>query len=169
MTGMNKEGEDLENLKNKLEELNTKDIYPLHMPGHKRSKEAGGMSKYYDIDITEIDDYDNLHDAEGIILDAEKRANRLYGADETHFLVNGSTCGILSAISSAVSDGGKILAGRNCHKSMYNAAYLKNLDIEFLIPENRTISKEGNIIVPGIITPASVRIPLPRALSRTPL
>ncbi|MBE5859228.1 MAG: aminotransferase class V-fold PLP-dependent enzyme [Butyrivibrio sp.] len=147
----------MESLKKKLEELNEKDIYPFHMPGHKRSNEAGIMAGYFDIDITEIDDYDNLHDAEGIILDAEKRANRLYGADETHFLVNGSSCGILSAISCAVSEGGTILAGRNCHRSMFNTAYLKNLSIDFLIPENRIISKDRNIMVPGIITPDFVR------------
>lgn len=52
----------------------------------------------YRIDITEIDGFDDLHHAEGILRDAQERAARVYHADETHFLVNGSTVGILSAI-----------------------------------------------------------------------
>ena len=43
------------------------DHYPYHMPGHKRSRAAGGMAQYYGIDITEIDGFDNLHHAEGIL------------------------------------------------------------------------------------------------------
>ena len=75
------------------------DMYPFHMPGHKRNLESTPLKGAFRCDITEIDDYDNLHDASGIILEAEKRANRLYGSEETFFLVNGSTCGVLSAIS----------------------------------------------------------------------
>ncbi|WP_035795491.1 aminotransferase class I/II-fold pyridoxal phosphate-dependent enzyme [Butyrivibrio sp. WCD3002] len=123
-----------------LKNLRDSDLYPLHMPGHKRNKNAGPMAGYMDIDITEIDDYDNLHDAEGMILDAEKRAAKLYGAEETHFLVNGSTCGVLSAVSAAVSKGGKLITARNCHKSLYNAAYLRELGLAYIIPESTKIS-----------------------------
>ena len=122
-----------------LEKLNKSGIAPFHMPGHKRSKDAGKMGDYFGIDITEIDDFDNLHDAEGMILEAEKRANDLYGADETYFLINGSTCGILAAVSATVAKGGKIIAARNCHKSFYHAAYLRELDISFLNPAEMVI------------------------------
>ena len=126
-------------LQRKLEELNKSDMVPLHMPGHKRNSDAGSMSKYYDIDITEIDGFDNLHDAEDIILEAEKRANKLYGADETHFLVNGSTCGILAAVSATVPRGEKIIASRNCHKSFFHAAYINELELEFVYPQKKSI------------------------------
>ena len=66
-----------------LSEYGRSDYYPYHMPGHKRSKQAGEMAGYYGIDITEIDGFDNLHHAEGILLEAQKRASRLYGAEET--------------------------------------------------------------------------------------
>ncbi|MBE5844226.1 MAG: decarboxylase [Butyrivibrio sp.] len=126
----------------KLEVLNKSDMVPLHMPGHKRNSDAGTMSKYYDIDITEIDGFDNLHDAEDIILEAEKRANKLYGAEETHFLVNGSSCGVLSAVSAAVPKGGKIIAARSCHKSFFHAAYLRELDIKSIYPQKKTLIEE---------------------------
>ena len=115
-----------------LSKLADSDMYPFHMPGHKRNLESTPMKGAFRCDITEIDDYDNLHDAKGIILEAQQRANRIYGAEETFFLVNGSTCGVLSAVSAIVPEGGRILAARGSHKSFYNAAYLKNLDIKYL-------------------------------------
>ena len=43
-------------------------IYPFHMPGHKRrGSDIGAELDPYAIDITEIDNFDNLHHAEGII------------------------------------------------------------------------------------------------------
>ncbi len=111
------------------------DMYPFHMPGHKRNLQSTPLKGAFRCDITEIDGFDNLHDEKGIILEAEKRANKLYGADETFFLVNGSTSGVLSAVSAAVSDGGTILAARGSHKSFYHAAYLRGLDIDYLEPK----------------------------------
>ncbi|SCY68603.1 aminotransferase class I/II-fold pyridoxal phosphate-dependent enzyme [Butyrivibrio sp. INlla14] len=108
------------------------DMYPFHMPGHKRNLESTPMKGAFRCDITEIDDYDNLHDASGIILEAEKRANRLYGSEETFFLVNGSTCGVLSAISAVAGEGDTVLAARGSHKSFYHAVYMRNLKIKYL-------------------------------------
>ena len=53
------------------------DVYPFHMPGHKRR--ALSFPNPYTIDITEIDGFDNLHHAEGLIREAEERAAKLYG------------------------------------------------------------------------------------------
>lgn len=115
-----------------LTNLAESDMYPLHMPGHKRNELSTPMKGAFRCDITEIDGYDNLHDESGIILEAEERANKLYGADKTYFLVNGSTSGVLAAVSAAVSKNGKILAARGSHKSFYNAAYLRNLNVKYL-------------------------------------
>ena len=115
-----------------LEKLAESDMYPFHMPGHKRNVESTPMKGAFRCDITEIDGYDNLHDEKGIILEAEERANKLYGADKTFFLVNGSTSGVLSAISAVVPDGGCILAARGSHKSFYNVAYLRHLKVYYL-------------------------------------
>ena len=59
----------------------------------------------------------------------------LYGADESFYLINGSSCGVLAAISAAVSEGGHIIMARNSHKSAYHAAYLRKLKIAYLYPE----------------------------------
>ncbi len=108
------------------------DMYPFHMPGHKRNLESTPLKGAFRCDITEIDGFDNLHNEEGLILEAEERAARLYGADATFFLVNGSTAGVLAAVSASVSEKGRILAARGSHKSFYNGAYLRHLDIEYL-------------------------------------
>ncbi len=118
----------------KLQENAEKDIYPYHMPGHKRRSWGMLPEALYKIDITEIDGFDNLHQPEGILLELQKRAALLYGAEESFYLVNGSTCGILSAVSAAIPAGGRILMARNCHQSAYHAAYLRNLEITYLYP-----------------------------------
>ena len=85
------------------------DAVPLHMPGHKRNPagvpflEALG-AKY---DITEIDGFDNLHDPPGILKDAMARAACLWGSDRCFFLVNGSTCGVLAAVTAAAKVSGR--------------------------------------------------------------
>lgn len=116
-----------------LKRYGDSDFYPFHMPGHKRR--LGWIRDPFSIDITEIDGFDNLHCAEGIILEAQKRMADLYGARESFFLVNGSTCGILSAISACVKRGGKILMARNSHKSAYHGVFLRDLEAVYLYPK----------------------------------
>ena len=111
------------------------DYYPFHMPGHKRNQKLAAQGLPVSIDITEISGFDNLHHAEGIIKEEQAFAAKLYGAKKSYFLVNGSTCGILSAISAAVSEGETLLIARNCHKSVYHAAYLRKIKLEYLMPE----------------------------------
>lgn len=136
-------------LDKKLEVYAKSDYYPFHMPGHKRN--PLDIPNPYTIDITEIDGFDNLHSPEDILLEAQQRAASLYGAKESYYLINGSTCGILAAISAAVKSHGTLLMARNVHKSVYHAAYLRSLTTEYLNP---CMSEFG---VWGAIRPAEVR------------
>lgn len=126
----------------RLTEYAGSDAYPFHMPGHKRREIPdgipGGFPDPYGIDITEIDGFDNLHHAEGILKDAMDEAAAIYGADRSWYLVNGSTCGILSAVFATTENGGKILTARNCHKAVYHAICLNRLEAEYLYPEEIT-------------------------------
>ena len=126
----------------RLTEYAGSDAYPFHMPGHKRREIPdgipGGFPDPYGIDITEIDGFDNLHHAEGILKDAMETVAAIYGADRSWYLVNGSTCGILSAVFAATENGGKILTARNCHKAVYHAICLNRLEAEYLYPEEIT-------------------------------
>ena len=145
----------LSELYNKLKQYGDSDYYPYHMPGHKRQLTGCIDAQIMKLDITEIDGFDNLHQAEGILQELQEKASLLYGAEETFYLVNGSTCGILSAISAALPPNGHILMARNCHKAAYHAAYLRNLTISYLYPE---IIEEYDIC--GAITPKQVEAAL---------
>lgn len=118
----------------KLRELDESEDYPYHMPGHKRRRLGQLPEEFLGLDITEIDGFDNLHQPEGILKTAQEQANLLYGAGKTYYMVNGSTGGILSAVSAVLPQGGHILMDRGCHKSAYHAAYLRNLKISYLYP-----------------------------------
>ena len=119
----------------KLKDYSDSDYYGFHMPGHKRNLDMLKSTVPYKIDITEIEEFDDLHHAEGILKEAQIRAARIYHADETHFLINGSTVGILSAIAGVTKKGDTILVARNCHKSVYHAIYMNELNPVYLYPE----------------------------------
>lgn len=138
----------------RLKEYGKSDFYAFHMPGHKRQEELGItlFPNPFSVDITEIDGFDNLHHPEGILKESMERAAAVYGADRTYYLVNGSTCGILAAISSAVSDGKKLLMARNSHKSAYHAAMLNRMETEYIYPE--IIEESG---IQGGIEPGELR------------
>lgn len=104
------------------------------MPGHKRQGMGELPAGLAQLDITEIEGFDNLHQPEGILQEMQQYAASVYGAEETFYLVGGSTCGILSAVSAAIPRGGKLLIARNCHKSVYHAAYLRELQLSYLYP-----------------------------------
>lgn len=115
-----------------LIEYSSKDYYPFHMPGHKRR----GISCFnpYDIDITEIEGFDNLHDMKGLIKDVSLRLAALYGAKESFLLVNGVTGGILAALGAVTAPGDKVLLARNSHRSVYGAAIAAGLKAEYVYP-----------------------------------
>lgn len=118
-----------------LTEYSQHDFYPYHMPGHKRRAMGGFPETWTSVDITEIEGFDNLHQPEGIIKELQEKAAKSYGAQESFYLVNGSTAGILTAISAAVPFGGELLVVRNVHKSVYHAAYLRRLTLRYIYPE----------------------------------
>ena len=119
-------------LENLLKAYAESDAYAFHMPGHKRRLTPGWPAEAGAIDITEIDGFDNLHDAQEILSEEMKSAAAFYGAQETIFSVNGSTCGMLAAVSAAVPEGGRILIERTSHMSVYHAAYLRKLHVSYI-------------------------------------
>jgi arginine/lysine/ornithine decarboxylase len=127
-------GGSVERLYDKLISYVNEDFYPMHMPGHKRNTDAMNMINPYMLDITEIDGFDNLHQTEGILEELSLRISRLYGSKRAFPLVNGSTSGILAAVSAATRKGDKVLIARNAHKSVYNAVILMGLDPVYYYP-----------------------------------
>ena len=149
-----------ESLYDKLIEYGLSNYYPYHMPGHKRSGVGEGpLADVQRMDITEIEGFDNLHHAEGILKNMQDEAAKAYGAQKSFYLVGGSTTGILTAISALIPRNGRILIARNCHKSVYHAIFLRGLKVSYLNPE-----LEGEFGVPMPVNGQAVE----RALKAEP-
>ena len=107
----------------------------FHMPGHKGSLDP--------LDVTELPGLDDLYAPSGMIKEALERAAAFYGSDKCFYLVNGSTVGVLTAISAAVKKGGHMIMQRASHKSAYHAAVLRDLKLTYIYEECDDICGAG--------------------------
>ena len=131
-----------------LEKYIEKGTYPWHMPGHKRQpieavQNVDNISKsrenfwngVYAHDFTEAKDLDDMHEPEMFIADSIAEMKKVYGTFATYMLVNGSTSGLMTAIHATCYRGDVILAARNCHKAVYNAICMLELEPEYIVPD----------------------------------
>lgn len=132
-----------------LTAYNAEGCYPWHMPGHKRRLNTifpDIVENPFSIDVTEVGDLDEFHDPHGIISEAMNRAAEVYGSHKSYYLVNGSTCGIMAALSAVCRPGDKLIVARNCHKSVYNAIRLLQLRPIYIMPEwNEKLGMFGGV------------------------
>ena len=90
-------------------------------------------------DITEIDGADDLFHPEGIILESEENASRLFGC-RTLYSTEGASLSIRAMLYLAhqharrQGKSPKVLSGRNAHRSFLSAAVLLDLDVVWLSP-----------------------------------
>lgn len=117
----------------KLKNNHLEGSYPFHMPGHKRQMPFS--ENMFQLDITEIEGFDSLHHANGILEMTSRRAAALYQAEDSYLLVNGSTAGLLCAIAACKNRGKTLVMARNCHKAVYHGAYVNGYTTEFLYPK----------------------------------
>ncbi|TDF91618.1 aminotransferase class I/II-fold pyridoxal phosphate-dependent enzyme [Paenibacillus piri] len=112
----------------------------LHVPGHKAGQGLAASARpYYEailqLDATEITGLDDLHHPEEAILEAQQLAADCFGAEESFFLVNGSTVGNLAMILSVCRRGELLLVQRDVHKSVIHGLMLAGAKAVFLNPE----------------------------------
>lgn len=111
---------------------------PFHMPGHKRGAGAGKSfarlmkTDPFSLDLTEVPGLDDLHNPCGPIKEAQAAAARLFGAEQTFFLVNGTSGGIHAAIMSVCRPNDIILLPRDVHRSVIGACILSGARPEYL-------------------------------------
>lgn len=112
----------------------------FHTPGHKHGhgipkalhKAIG--EKIFKLDLSVMPEVDSLHEPSGVILEAQRLAAQAFGADETSFLVNGTTGGNHAMILATCRPGDKIILPRNAHKSVLAAVALAGADPVYLMP-----------------------------------
>lgn len=107
---------------------------PFSMPGHKMGRAFDFKLKNMTVkevllrgDLTEVEGLDNLHNSETCIRESLDYLKILYRAEESYFLVNGSTSGNLIMIFASLNEGDKVIVERGCHKSIFNGIELRKL------------------------------------------
>ena len=111
----------------------------FHMPGHK------GKDRFCD-DITEISGADELYAADGIILESENNASRLFGSAHSYYSAEGSTLSIkamltLAAWERPAGERPLFVAARNAHKAFVYGAAMLDADVEWLYSDSKHICK----------------------------
>ena len=129
-------------LNEKLDTYLKENYYPFHMPGAKRT-DILRSDLPYKRDLTEIYGFDNLNDPKDIFLKMEEKIAKIYKVKDAIISTNGSTCGILSTIRSLTYENKNILIQRSCHKSVYNAIEIFNLQSDYV---NVSVDDIGSII-----------------------
>ncbi len=133
----------------------------FYTPGHKRG--VGMNSSLVDRwgadvlkwDLPELPGLDNLHAPTGIIAAAQALAAEAFGAQQTWFLVNGSTAGVMAAILATCDMGGKIILPRNIHSSAIAGVIHAGAVPIFIEPEY-----DRDLDLAHSITPAAVKLAL---------
>ncbi|MBD1844233.1 aminotransferase class I/II-fold pyridoxal phosphate-dependent enzyme [Cyanobacteria bacterium FACHB-63] len=133
----------------------------FHTPGHKRG--WGSFAAFRELigdralraDLPELPELDNLFAPQGAIAEAQSLASETFGAEQTWFLANGSTCGIIAAILATCNPGDKILLPRNVHQSAISGLILSGATPVFLQPEYDSV-----LDIAHSVTPEAVEIAL---------
>ena len=113
----------------------------FYAPGHKQGQGISETmiqlmgAKGLRADLPELPELDNLFAPEGAILEAQILAAQAFGADQTCFLANGSTCGIEAALLATCGPGDRVLLPRNVHQSIISALILSGAIPIFIAPD----------------------------------
>lgn len=124
-----------------LEQYRVKGNISYHVPGHKNGEAysgfggAGYLDEIMKYDVTEITGTDDLHHPEGVIKEAQALTADCFGAEESFFLVGGSTAGNLALILTVCPKPGMVMIlQRNVHKSVIHGLMLAGVQAVFLEP-----------------------------------
>ncbi len=102
------------------------DALRLHTPAHRGHVDAAygrAMGAALALDLTELEETDDLRDPAGAIAEAQLLAAAHFGAARTWFLVGGASAGNLAALLVGAA-GRKVVVARNAHVSVVNGLVL---------------------------------------------
>jgi arginine decarboxylase len=150
--------------------------YSMHTPGH-----AGGAAfrktpvgkAFYDFygenlfrtDLSvSVSELGSLLDHSGPVSESERNAARIFGAEMTYFVLNGTSTANQIVAHSAIVAGDVVLADRNCHKSLNYA-----LAITGAIPVYLRPSRNGYGIIGPISASALAPGPIAESIAKHPL
>jgi lysine decarboxylase/arginine decarboxylase len=92
---------------------------------------------------------------EGVVREAESAAARVFGADSTYFVTNGTTMSNQIVFRAVVTPGDIVLLDRNCHQSIVNAAIQVGAVPIWMLPLRNRLGMIGPID-PAEMTPEAI-------------
>ncbi|GAA6615151.1 aminotransferase class I/II-fold pyridoxal phosphate-dependent enzyme [Scytonema sp. NUACC26] len=143
---------------------------PFYTPGHKRGRGISSLLTdvfgqfVFRTDLPELTELDNLFSPSGVIYQAQQLAAETFGASQTCFLVNGSTCGIEAAILATCGTGDKIILPRNVHSSAIAGLILSGAIPIFVYPEYDAVLDIAHSITPNAVQAALQQHPDAKAV-----
>lgn len=123
-----------------LEKFRRQRVVPFDVPGHKRGRGNPELvellgEKCVGMDVNSMKPLDNLCHPVSVILEAEALAADAFGAENTFFMVGGTTSSVQSMVLSACKAGDKIILPRNVHRSVINALVLCGAEPVYVNPK----------------------------------
>ena len=142
--------------------------YSWHTPGHSGGtaflKHPAGRAFFEffgeelfrsDLSIS-VGELGSLLDHSGAIGEAERNAARVFGADRTYFVTNGSSTSNRVILMASVTRDQIALCDRNCHKSVEHAMTLSGAIPTYLMPSRNYLGLIGPIPSQRL-SPAAIR------------
>lgn len=138
-------------------------------PGHKRGQSIPPSAQclmgaqVYRIDLPDLPGF-NLFEPDGFVAAAQAQAAKTFGADQTWFLVNGSTVGVIASILATCGPGDKIILPRNVHTSAISGLILSGAHPVFIYPEYDPQWDLAHCITPQSVAQALTQYPEAKAV-----
>jgi arginine decarboxylase len=138
---------------------------PFYTPGHKRGQGTPDRlaallgPTVFQADLPELPELDNLFAPQGVIQAAQELAAAAFGADQTWFLTNGSTAGVIAAILATCNPGDKIILPRNVHQSAISGLILSGAVPIFVQPAYDSLLDLAHSMTPAAVAEALAQHP----------
>lgn len=142
--------------------------YSWHTPGHAggtaflKSPSGRAFHRFFgeqmfrsDLSIS-VGELGSLLDHSGPIGEAERYAARVFGADQTYFVTNGTSTANKIVFFGTVTEGDIVLVDRNCHKSAEHALTMTHSIPVYMVPSRNRYGIIGPIY-PSEMTPQAIR------------
>jgi len=131
--------------------------FAWHTPGHMggqgflKSPSGTAFHKFFgenmlraDLSIS-VPELGSLLDHSGVTGEAETFSARVFGADETYYVLNGTSTGNQIVWRSQVSPGDRCLLDRNCHKSLSHAMIITGAEPDYMTPMRNALGIIGPV------------------------
>jgi lysine decarboxylase/arginine decarboxylase len=131
--------------------------FAWHTPGHMggqgflKSPSGTAFHRFFgenmlraDLSIS-VPELGSLLDHSGVTGEAEAFSARVFGADETYYVLNGTSTGNQVVWRSQVSPGEACLLDRNCHKSLSHAMVVTGAVPDYMVPIRNALGIIGPV------------------------